>query len=623
MAGETHFTCQECGAPCTVELTSGSHPRPTAVCTQCKSKFEIRLAPAEKKTGQWSVVNPHGEEVSFHSRDELRQAVMDDDIEPDAESISSMAMQAAQTAKTVELPAGKLVQDAPTVPYPLSEMDEDTVELQRPAPKSEREDAAPISISEAEVVTVRIPTKPPPIPVAATPEVKLPAAPKVPSTDPPLTFAKAAPKLEPLPSNLEPPPPPAPPKVGTRKSIPPPLPPRVSTRVAPPPPPAGKKPSIDRIISEKLVAAENAPGEPEKRLSSVRPPPPPIPTKASTPPERASLKMPPPPAPPKPKSEPPKARTSDAPRAASEPPKATSERPKATSERPKAAASQRPKAEEDSSKATARAAPRARAAVTLSEEGEKRPAWFVPAILMGVAVAAVIIARLMRPAPQPEAANPPAEPSTTAVVNAANPGTPTATASTEPSPDPAAAAASANAAADAAPAAEPTPTASAAASAEPSAVPVIAVSDLPTAKPTAEKPAGDAPSQPSAPREPSSPAGALRQAATAQRNGDYAQARKLYQSVIDKDSKNAEALSGLGDTSRALGDKGSAQAFYQRAVDASPSYIPALIGLADTQWDLGDKASAQKRYAQVVETFPKAPERVRQRAGLSGGAPSP
>src|SRR5438309_973088 len=40
---------------------------------------------AEK--GQWSIVNPSGEEITFPSREELRKAVLDDDIEPQAESI--------------------------------------------------------------------------------------------------------------------------------------------------------------------------------------------------------------------------------------------------------------------------------------------------------------------------------------------------------------------------------------------------------------------------------------------------------------------------------------------------------------------------------------------------------
>src|SRR5436309_948150 len=40
---------------------------------------------AEK--GQWSIVNPSGEEVTFPSREELRKAVLDDEIEPQAESI--------------------------------------------------------------------------------------------------------------------------------------------------------------------------------------------------------------------------------------------------------------------------------------------------------------------------------------------------------------------------------------------------------------------------------------------------------------------------------------------------------------------------------------------------------
>ena len=123
--------CRDCQAPCTVTETSENGPRAFAQCTKCGVSFELLPDHVEKKPKrQWSIVNPEGEEVSFHSREELRQAVFDDELEPQVDSIPSMGLQAgAPTSASKQI----TVPDLPA----LGDMDDDTVELPR-APRSER-----------------------------------------------------------------------------------------------------------------------------------------------------------------------------------------------------------------------------------------------------------------------------------------------------------------------------------------------------------------------------------------------------------------------------------------------------------------------------------------------------
>jgi tetratricopeptide (TPR) repeat protein len=94
-------------------------------------------------------------------------------------------------------------------------------------------------------------------------------------------------------------------------------------------------------------------------------------------------------------------------------------------------------------------------------------------------------------------------------------------------------------------------------------------------------------------------------AALAIKRGDFARARQIYQSIVDRNPNDSEAVSGLGDVARLQGDPSGAIASYKRAIAINPSYLPALLGMADTEWVRGDRANAAKTYKDVVDRFPE------------------
>lgn len=116
---------------------------------------------------------------------------------------------------------------------------------------------------------------------------------------------------------------------------------------------------------------------------------------------------------------------------------------------------------------------------------------------------------------------------------------------------------------------------------------------------------------------------AMLAAAAAVKKGDFARARQAYQSILDRNPNDSEAVAGLGDIARLQGDAPGAISEYKRAIAINPSYLPALLGLADTQWSRGERASAARTYTDVVDRFPEGtyPAYVPQRiAGASGAA---
>jgi tetratricopeptide (TPR) repeat protein len=161
----------------------------------------------------------------------------------------------------------------------------------------------------------------------------------------------------------------------------------------------------------------------------------------------------------------------------------------------------------------------------------------------------------------------------------------------------------------AASAAEPASTASAGAGARASAPP---------------HPSAAAAQQSGAPAEgtPSDPRAAMQAAAVAIKKADFARARTLYQTIVDRNPNDSEAVAGLGDVARLQGDTTGAVAAYKRAIAINPSYLPALLGVADTEWSSGNHAAATKVYADIVDRFPEGtyPAYVTQRA--EGGAPA-
>jgi predicted Zn finger-like uncharacterized protein len=121
----------------------------------------------------------------------------------------------------------------------------------------------------------------------------------------------------------------------------------------------------------------------------------------------------------------------------------------------------------------------------------------------------------------------------------------------------------------------------------------------------------------------SDPRTAMQGASQALRRGDYARARQIYTSIVDRNPSDSEALSGLGDVSRQQGNLAAAIADYRRAIAVNPSYLPALLGCADTEWAKGDRGRAARDYGDIVDRFPEGtyPGYVSKR--VQNAAPAP
>jgi predicted Zn finger-like uncharacterized protein len=121
----------------------------------------------------------------------------------------------------------------------------------------------------------------------------------------------------------------------------------------------------------------------------------------------------------------------------------------------------------------------------------------------------------------------------------------------------------------------------------------------------------------------------LMQAAQASARGDLGRATELYQSVVNEQPGNTEALSGLADVARRRGDGATAARLYARVLDANPSYLPALMAVADQKWSSGDHKGALSLYKRVVEQAGPASEygqraqaRIRETESASTATPT-
>jgi predicted Zn-dependent protease len=85
------------------------------------------------------------------------------------------------------------------------------------------------------------------------------------------------------------------------------------------------------------------------------------------------------------------------------------------------------------------------------------------------------------------------------------------------------------------------------------------------------------------------------------RQGDLAHAEQLYQSVLDEQPGNTEALSGLGDVAKARHNPALAAQMYDRVLNANPSYLPAILASADQKWDAGDRKGALILYHRLLD----------------------
>jgi predicted Zn finger-like uncharacterized protein len=134
--------------------------------------------------------------------------------------------------------------------------------------------------------------------------------------------------------------------------------------------------------------------------------------------------------------------------------------------------------------------------------------------------------------------------------------------------------------------------------------------------------------------EAAAPAGDFRkrlvQASNALRAGDLPQAQTLYQSVLNEQPGNTEALSGLADVARRRNDHATASRLYQKVLEQNPSYVPALMASADSKWAAGDRKGAVALYRRVLEQAgpggeygQRASARIAEAAKDSGDAAAP
>ncbi|MBS2012799.1 MAG: zinc-ribbon domain-containing protein [Deltaproteobacteria bacterium] len=114
------------------------------------------------------------------------------------------------------------------------------------------------------------------------------------------------------------------------------------------------------------------------------------------------------------------------------------------------------------------------------------------------------------------------------------------------------------------------------------------------------------------------------QAEKARAKGEYDKALALYNTALEHNANDTEALSGLAAIAYARRDLNGARASYKRVLSINPSYVPALVGVGDVDWDSGDKTSAMRAYKEIVDRFPEGtyPPRVKQRLD-SAAAPVP
>jgi predicted Zn finger-like uncharacterized protein len=98
----------------------------------------------------------------------------------------------------------------------------------------------------------------------------------------------------------------------------------------------------------------------------------------------------------------------------------------------------------------------------------------------------------------------------------------------------------------------------------------------------------------------------LSQAASALHQGDLAHAQQLYESVVEEQPGNTEALSGLGDVAKARHNPALAAEMYDRVLSANPSYLPAILASADQKWDAGDRRGAVVLYRRLLDQAPNS-----------------
>ncbi len=96
----------------------------------------------------------------------------------------------------------------------------------------------------------------------------------------------------------------------------------------------------------------------------------------------------------------------------------------------------------------------------------------------------------------------------------------------------------------------------------------------------------------------------LKKAGSLQHKGQTDAAKSLYESVLEREPANVEALTGVGYCYLDKGDNGNAVAYFRRAIKVNASYGPALMGTAETYKSMGQKEQALKYYRSYLLAIP-------------------
>jgi tetratricopeptide (TPR) repeat protein len=87
-------------------------------------------------------------------------------------------------------------------------------------------------------------------------------------------------------------------------------------------------------------------------------------------------------------------------------------------------------------------------------------------------------------------------------------------------------------------------------------------------------------------------------------HGRHAEAQAIYETLLAKDPKDAQALNGLGWSLFDEGDESSAKPYFERALAIEPNAADSLNGLARISYARGDVDGAIKIWKQLVEKNP-------------------
>ena len=102
--------------------------------------------------------------------------------------------------------------------------------------------------------------------------------------------------------------------------------------------------------------------------------------------------------------------------------------------------------------------------------------------------------------------------------------------------------------------------------------------------------------------------GVLKRAQRALERGDSQEAYELFYEALDRDGRDAKALTGLGWTLIQMGKHSSAAIQFKRAISIDPDLISAYLGLAKAERNKGNAKGAVRIYEQFLERFPSARE---------------